>query len=74
MTKRFCSITAKVTEGKPGDKTVTVHINKKDRQQAIKLASGIFQALAHNKGVDITISKYKSLKKRLARVTVTAPK
>ncbi len=72
--KSFCNLTAKVYGGKPGDKTLAIHFSPKDRLEVIKLASAMFQALAHGKGVEITLFTHTLLKSNVARITVTAPK
>ncbi len=71
--KKVCTVTAKLV-GKPDGKTITVHFSTKDRLKAIKFASGVFQALAQGKGVYITFGHQKPLDKKIAKISVTAPK
>ena len=70
--KRLCTVTTKIV-GVPDAKTMTIHFSAKDRLKAIKFASGVFQALAQGKGVDITFSLQIPLKK-MVKISVTAPK
>lgn len=72
--KSFCCVTPKVYGGKPGDKTLVIHFNARDRLQAIKLARAVFQAVAYGKGIDLTVFTSKPLKTGLVKVTVTAHK
>lgn len=71
--KKLCTVTTKIV-GRPNAKTTTVHFSTKDRLKAIKFASGIFQALAQGKGVDITFSHQKPLEKKIVKISVVAPK
>ncbi len=71
--KKFCTVTTKIV-GRPNDKTMAIHFSSKDRMKAIKFASGVFQALAHGKGIDITFSHQKTLKTKMVKITVTAPR
>jgi hypothetical protein len=68
--KRFCTINAKDIKVEAGDKTLVIHLDTKEREEIIALASGIFQALAHAKGIDIMVSIQKPAKKGLAKLTV----
>ncbi|KPK68863.1 hypothetical protein AMJ87_11350 [candidate division WOR_3 bacterium SM23_60] len=68
--KKFCTITAKDIQVEANDKTLVVHLDTKKRKEIIALASGIFQALAYAKGIDITISIQKPVEKGLAKLTV----
>lgn len=69
--KRFCTVTAKLLKGDVGDKTLTIHLNRKKRQEAIAFASSIFQALALGKGIDITLTQ-RDVRKGFMKLTVTS--
>lgn len=71
--KKFCTVTTRIV-GKLDDKTMAIHFSAKDRTKAIKFASGVFQALAHGKGIDITFSHQKTLKTKMVKITIAAPK
>jgi hypothetical protein len=69
--KRFCTVTAKLLKGNVGGETLSVYLNRKKRQEAIAFASGIFQALALGKGIDITLTQ-KDVRKGHMKLTVTS--
>lgn len=71
--KSFVYLTSKVYGGKPGDKTVGLRFNRNDRNDAVKLARGILEAVEYGKEIDITIFNYMTLRSGKKRVTVTAP-
>ncbi len=71
--KKLCTVTTKIV-GVPDARTMTIHFSTKDRLKAIAFASGVFQALAQGKGVDITFSLQKPLHQKMLKISVTAPK
>ncbi len=72
--KNFGYLTAKVYAGKPGAKTVGIHIDRKSYQGALLMARAILAAIEYGKGVDITLWTSKPLKDGSTRITITAPK
>jgi hypothetical protein len=68
--KTFCAIPVKDIKVEAGDRRLVVHLDTKKRQEIIALATGIFQALAYAKGIDITISTQKPIRKGLAKLTI----
>jgi hypothetical protein len=71
--KKFCYIATKIYGGRDENKTLGIHFEPEDNDQALIMARALLQAIEHNKGVDITIFKYRPLKDGRVRVTVTAP-
>ncbi len=72
--KSFAYFSTKIYGGKPGHKTLGIRFEPENKNDAIKFARAILQAVEHGKGVDITVFTYKPLKDGSVRVTVTAPK
>lgn len=72
--KSFAYLSTKVYGGRPENKTLGIRFESKDKDLAIKFVRGILQAVEHDKGIDITVFRYKPLKDGRVRVTVTAPK
>lgn len=53
--RSFAYLSTKVYSGKQGHKTLGIRFDPKDKDEAIKFARGILQAIEHGKGVDITV-------------------
>lgn len=72
--KSFGYLATKVYGGKPGDKTLGIHIGAREKAKAILLARAILQAVEYGKAIDITVFKHKPLKDGTVRITVTSPR
>ncbi|MDD5070923.1 MAG: hypothetical protein PHV17_09370 [Candidatus Omnitrophica bacterium] len=70
----FGYLSTKVYGGRPENKTLGIRFEPEEKDNAIKLARSILQAVEHGKGVDITVFRYKPLKDGTVRITVTAIK
>jgi hypothetical protein len=69
--KRFCSIVSKELQGEIAGEKLIIHLDTRRRLEVIAFASSMFQALAHGKGIRITVTQ-KGVKKGFARLTVTS--
>ena len=72
--KSFAYLSTKVYGGRPENKTLGIRFEPANKDNAIKFARAILQAVEHGNGVDITVFRYKPLKDGSVRITVTAPK
>ncbi len=72
--KNFAYLSTKVYGGRPENKTLGIRFVPKDKNNAIKFARAILQAVEYGKAIDITVFTYKPLKDGSVRVTITAPK
>ena len=70
--RNFGYINLKVQGGKPGNKTVGLHIDR--RKDAADLVIALMKAMKHGKTIDITVFLTQTHRDGLTPVTITAPR